>query len=494
MQRLSDSVIGGLRDALTGVEFTVDRVTELLGERAFGALTRNETTPAVRRTSGGSPLESMVRLWSLQQPVSRAAADAALPDLVEPLRDAGLLDGSAEEVRALVDLRPYASDGDDWWVVSDLTPGLDGAARRIQTDHVLGVSGASTNLAQLTVRAPVGRALDLGTGSGVQALHLSQHAATVVATDVNPRCLLLADLTARLNDVTVDLRAGSLWEPVRDEQFDLIVTNPPFVVSPATGERLIYRDSGLPGDEVVRQVVVGAAERLTDGGRCHVLANWVHREEQPWSERLADWVATTGCDAWAVQRELTDVSRYVELWLDDAGLRGALDYTQRYDAWLSWFEQQGIAAIGFGWLVLRKAGRETPYVQIESWPYEVEQPLGPHVARWSQVVDLVQASDDDALLARRLVAAPDVREERVGPPGGAAPELIVMRSQRGMRRAHRASTAVAAMIGACDGELTLGQIADALADLLDRPVTEVRVELLAATRTLLVNGILEPCR
>ena len=44
---------------------------------------------------------------------------------------------------------------------------------------------------------------------------------------------------------------GSLFEPVAGERFDLVVTNPPFVVSPATDERLVYRDSGLPGDEMV---------------------------------------------------------------------------------------------------------------------------------------------------------------------------------------------------------------------------------------------------
>ena len=93
------------------------------------------------------------------------------------------------EVRALLDCRPYADDEHDWWVVSDLTPGLDGQHITVTADHVLGVSPASTSLAQLTIREPVDRALDLGTGCGVQALHLSTHAGTVVATDVNRRAL-----------------------------------------------------------------------------------------------------------------------------------------------------------------------------------------------------------------------------------------------------------------------------------------------------------------
>ncbi len=133
-------------------------------------------------------------------------------------------------------------------------------------DHVLGASASSTTLAELTVREPVERALDLGTGSGIQSLHLSTHARRVVATDVNPRCLRLAALTAALNGVDLDLRLGSLYEPVQDGSFGLVVANLPFVVSPGTGQRLVYRDSGLPGDEIVRRVVTDSVAHLDHGG------------------------------------------------------------------------------------------------------------------------------------------------------------------------------------------------------------------------------------
>ena len=99
-------------------------------------------------------------------------------------------------------------------------------------DFVLGVSSASSTLAQLTVRAPVARALDLGTGCGVQSLHLARHAGQVVATDLNPRALALAEMTAMINSVEIDLRQGNLYEPVAGERFDLITSNPPYVMSP----------------------------------------------------------------------------------------------------------------------------------------------------------------------------------------------------------------------------------------------------------------------
>ena len=82
--------VPALRAALVAAHFTHDAVVERLGPLAHAALGRNETTPALRRTDEGSPLDTLVRLFLLQAPVARAAADAALPGLVDPLAGGGL--------------------------------------------------------------------------------------------------------------------------------------------------------------------------------------------------------------------------------------------------------------------------------------------------------------------------------------------------------------------------------------------------------------------
>ena len=114
------------------------------------------------------------------------------------------------------------------------------------------------------------RALDLGTGCGAQALLASQHAEEVVATDVNGRAVEIARLNARLTGIELDLREGSWFEPVGDELFDLIVSNPPFVISPDSA--FVFRDAGLVGDAVSRNVVRGAAGRLRVGGHATISA------------------------------------------------------------------------------------------------------------------------------------------------------------------------------------------------------------------------------
>ena len=241
---------------------------------------------------------------------------------------------------------------------------------------MLGVSDASSTLAQLTIRRPVGRALDLGTGCGVQSLHLAGHAEQVIATDLNPRAIMLARLTTMINSIEVDLRLGDLYAPVAGESFDLIVSNPPYVISPPTGARLTYREGSSSGDQLVQQVVREGAALLNPGGVLQVLANWAHVRGQDWTDRIRSWLEPTGCDAHVVQREVLDRYAYIEIWLADAGLAGSAAYASAYAEWLDYFDQLQIDAVGLGWLVLHRAGRDRPVIRIEDWPHPLEQPIG----------------------------------------------------------------------------------------------------------------------
>lgn len=483
---LSDDDVSRLRDALAAADYRVDAVHDLLGPRAADALNRNQTIPGRMALPGTSPLEALIKLWRLQMDVPIDAVRDVLP--VKELVDGGILTADGGHVRTLVDIRPYADETGDWWVAADLTPGLDGAPSAVPEDHVLGLNAASSTLAQLTVRRPAARALDLGTGCGVQALHLSRHADTVVGTDVNPRALAMASLTTRLNGLDIDLREGSLYEPVDTERFDLIAANPPFVVS--SGGRHVYRDSGLAGDDVTRRVVVDGAARLSDGGILQSLGNWMHVRGQDWTERVGGWVEATGCDGWVVQREVQDPAEYVELWLRDDGETTGPAYEQRYREWLAWFDENDVEGIGFGWINLRASGT-SPAVRIEDWPHAVQQPLGGVVAGWFDRADALRL-DNDALLQARLTVADDVVLEQVGEPGAADPNHLVLRQQGGMMRAIAVGTAEAGFAGACDGTLAVGAIIDALAQVMDVDAGRLRQDLVPQARQLVRDGFLVP--
>ncbi|RVX45913.1 methyltransferase family protein [Nonomuraea polychroma] len=442
-----------LRHHLLETGYTIDGVRDRLGSMAASALAREELVPALRATADGDPLATLIRLWWLGVPVP--AADVA-PEVL----DSGLVTADGDQIRADVHLQPWETGG---YLVSDrkVRPG-DPALR---PDHVVGAGGASANLAQLVTRRPVQRALDLGTGCGVQVLHLAGRAEEIVATDLNPRALELARLSWALSGIEgVRARAGSMYEPVEDERFDLIVSNPPFVIAPARDRKLTYRESGEDGDGFCRDLVRRTPRHLNPGGQAHFLANWLHVEGEDWHDRVGGWLRETGCDAWVVQRDVQDPAEYVELWLRDAAEQGTARYVELYDQWLAWFDERKVEGIGFGWITMRNSGTLDPVVRVEHLAHQVVLPVGDYV---DSVLDsIATAHRAQGLDAARLRTVDGLLDERIGLPGAEDPMRIVLRQTQGLRRSREVGTVEAALAGVCDGELALGPLLNVIAELV----------------------------
>ncbi|VXC03029.1 Methyltransferase small domain protein [Arthrobacter sp. 9AX] len=510
---------------LRAVEYTLDGVARFLGESAYTALNRDQTIPAllvagraVRRDDGAKALAAVVRLWLLAVPQPEETLDDALPGiraegllalgLVEPVPGTGLLAAKA-------DLRPYGWDanedgsgGAELWVASDLAAHQqEGVLRH---DHVLGIGQASTTLVQTTFRRHTARALDLGTGCGIQAFHLLHHCEHVTATDISERALAFTRFNILLNapalgvdpdrlEDRVSLRLGSLLEPVAGEDFGLVVSNPPFVITPRSAgedasEQFTYRDGGLPGDGIVAALVAGLPTVLAPGGTAQMLGNWEVADGAAWQERPQSWVGA-GVDAWFIQRELVSPEQYAETWLRDASEGRDRDhYRDAYEAYLADFESRNVAGIGFGMLLLR---RPVPPAQafnrFEEITYPIEQPIGPHLGAALERLDWLAANSiGDA----HLLVAEDVTEERHQRPGAEHPGVILLRQGAGLRRTNLLSTELAGFVSACDGDLTAGQIAGALEALLGGDEGfdggTFRSGLLAEVANLVRDGFLIP--
>lgn len=258
-------------------------------------------------------------------------------------------------VRPLLRVVPMAwLDGSPGFVVSDLRP-----AGPLPADHVMGAAGASRSLATLVPRGPVGRALDLGCGSGVQSLLLAGHAEHVTASDPNARALRCTWLTAALSGgPTPQLVRGSLAEPFADGAFDLVVSNPPFVIGPDA--RRTYRDSPFPADGLTAALVPEALRVVRPGGLVVLLTSWLAVAGEPWQDRVGAWLPP-GCQAWVARREALPPADYVDLWLADAN-----DPPSAREPWLAHLRDLGAEAVCFGWIVLqRQVARGDPQVWCE---------------------------------------------------------------------------------------------------------------------------------
>lgn len=482
-----DSVIGvlmdladvqRLREALANADFTSEGIAERLGESATAAVVRNDYREALRITSGGDPLDTLIRLFICGMAEPEAAIARALHPLpLDKARASGLI----ARRRAGLDLEPY----EDWWLLADL-PAQPG--RPLPKEHVLGVGGASTTLANSTIRRPVGSALDIGTGCGIQALHLSTHAGRVVATDISERALGFAATNAALNGLDWVLIKKDLFRGVPTESFDLVVSNPPFVVGPGMTTHT-YRDSGRAGDAVCAEVAAAAPRLLNEGGTLQYLANWLHVEGEHWEDRVAGWFAGTGADLWAIQREVQDPLDYVRLWTADAS--EAHD-PQRVADWLDWFEANKVTGVGFGLITARHSGAQDPYVVCEDLRQQVEQPMGELVAQWFDRRGWLRSHDPLKERFRKADGLQLRQEASFGADGwGVDRQLLALAG--GLRWVEEIDPLILALVSGCDGNLPLSGVVDLLAQAHDASPDALGEVLAPITDHLVERGILVPC-
>lgn len=482
---------------LRAADFTVDALGALWGADAASALDRGQRVPArraVARTS--SPLATLATAFVLGLSVPPDDLARALPSCrLEGALALGLV---TAEGSPLLDLRPYELLDEfgvaAWWIASDL--GETALGHPIPEDHVLGVGRASSTLAGLMVPRRVESALDLGTGSGIQALHASRIADRVVATDISDRALALAALNADLNGIeSIEFRRGDRFEPVAGERFDLIVSNPPFVITPRTQgvPAYVYRDGGLAGDALVESIVRGLADHLAPGGIAQLLGNWEYGADDGLARALG-WVSRH-LDAWIIERERQSIEQYAETWIRDGGTRPGADFDRLYEAWLDDLAARGVTGVGLGYLTIRDPGpgirsdarRAAPLRRVERLTGPIAGGLGGRIAESLEAIDLLAGAH---LADAVLTVAPDVTEQRHYWPGDEHPTAMELRQGGGFGRVIPVGTTVAAVVGACDGTLSVGAICDAVAELLEVDPTELRNEVLPELRELVFVGML----
>jgi release factor glutamine methyltransferase len=126
-------------------------------------------------------------------------------------------------------------------------------------------------------KQPGGTVVDIGTGSGAIAIALATEGKfdRIIATDISSEALEVARVNAETADARIELRAGSLLEPIAGEQFDVVVSNPPYIAEAEMQDLPEeVRDwepraalcSGPDGLDAIRALVAGAPGILVNGG------------------------------------------------------------------------------------------------------------------------------------------------------------------------------------------------------------------------------------
>ena len=482
----------------------------------------------------GYKVAVLTALFMLGEPVGAAALETALPrtgvagalaiGLVVPTQSAS----GEQRYAPAVDLRPHEAEDAHgsvrWWVASDLGELVTGQA--LAPDHVLGIGRAGLTLAALTPRKPVETALDLGVGCGIQTLYLLRHVRQVVATDISTRALEFTAFNVALAGVDsarVQLRQGNLLEPVAGQRFDLIVSNPPFVITPPSVRQaglplMEYRDAGGP---ILPALVRGLEDHLNPDGVAVMLGNWEHREGTSWRTSVNQWIGKS-LDAWIIQREVQDPVEYAAMWLRDGGLtpeRSGIAFENALAAWQEDFDSRQVSGVGMGYLVFHApsvaatsgpggtalegqtapeepaSDAAAPGAVVEPWRVLEEVPtsgqgaLGEHVAQVIAAHEALRGLDDAQVAALKLHTASGLSKEEALTPTP-VPTAPVIRQAEGFGRVIAVGMPEVALLSASDeGLLTVAQIAAAVASLTSEDPAAVLADMVAATRTFAHAGM-----
>ena len=183
------------------------------------------------------------------------------------------------------------------------------------------------------------------------------------------------------------------------------------------------------------------------------------------------------------------------LWLRDAGeVPGTASWIRRYDSWLNWFTDCGVAAVGMGLVNIRRTDSSRPTIVCEDVVQAVEQPIGSVIASWFDRIAWLNVRTDQALLASTVTAAPGLvqAQQSLLSADGWQPALTHLRQSRGMRWEIEVDQAVVALVAASQSALPLTVLLSLIATSLGKAEPAVSDALLPVVRDLVQRGFLLP--
>jgi len=440
------------RERLRAAGFTETAVSEVLEGKSDRTI---DVAYVIHRTAEPLPFHSLVRLFLLGIPVATENVVSALSRPgIQCAFESGLIEDLGDNVRAVACLRPWRG----LFLLSDFLPPQ---GEPLPADFVMsGTSASSRLLTRLTVRRRVEQALDLGTGAGIHALLAASHADQVIATDTNKRALNFAAMNARLNGIDhVSFAEGSFFEPVAGEKFDLIVTNPPFIISPQSG--LMFQNAELAGDQVSELILRESPAYLREGAFAVSLISWVHETEEDWASRPRDWVKGSGCDFWLLRATSQDPLNYATGSLRQSEYVGSCRYSELLDKWLEFDRQQGFVRLALGAAILRKRVSGKNWIHCEDLSgAAITSDAGEQIERVFAAEDFLAKTNDDELLDLRLTIHPDhvLEQKLVAGDDGWISQSLVLKPAVGIEHRAEIDPRVLVFLSRCNGTRTVREL------------------------------------
>ena len=434
------------------------------------------------RTREPNPLNLLLRWFWLGVAQDAAEASAIFPAwMLELTVSCGLL--RKEGGRLVPEVMLFPADG--YLVASDHTTKIDAA----DPELVLWPNPTSKMLSRFTVHRPSRATLDLGTGNGILALAVAGQSQQVVATDLNPRAIEFAKFTARLNGrENIECLMGDGFEPVQDRKFDLIISNPPFFISP--GGRYLFCDNPMDLDQLCRRFVREAPAYLNDDGYFQVICEWAEIKGQRWKDRVAEWIEGSGCDAWILKGHSQDPAEYAQHRIAEVAASPERD-SELYDNYMEYYRERKVEAIHDGLIAMHKRSGKN-WILMEEITETPKEAFGESVLTTFEARDFLMAHSDEQVMGLKPHLSPNCRLEQFFQPadGRWQPASLNLRLTKGLPFFVGLQAPVAGFLIGCNGQRTVTELVQDFAKQVDAPFERVQAECLGIVRRMLERGFL----
>lgn len=475
-------------ESLSQVDFTESAVVRHLNGEESISVTSKEIPRLLRMTSEKTPLDIFIRLFILGVDVEVKDARCAVgPMSLDAWCKSGLLQVKGKSVSAPLRLVPV----DGLLVSFDFSP--QQSHQKIQSDHVHGIGKMSINLLNATIRRDREMALDLGTGCGIQGMMLARHSQHVISTDVNPRALNIAAFNSAINGLNnIEFREGNCFEPVRNEQFDIITMNPPFAISPE--QRFFFRDSGMDADGFIQKLIKDAPNYLKEGGFLQLTAQWAHIKDSDWQNRLSQWFKNTGCDAWVIRLMNQSIETYATNWITETEKVEPVDYERKWHEWIKYYERLGIESVGTGIINMHKINSSPNLFWVHEDAVQIDEFAGAAIYNGFKVKEFLEQTPDKDLLHIPFHISPDTRIEQKSRSQGDGwiAEKVIIRMTKGIHYAGNVDIHLLELLGQCNGKRPLQELIIQLAKRLGITGEQIAASVLQIMRGLIERGFVLP--
>lgn len=356
--------------------------------------------------------------------------------------------------------------------------------------HVQTVSDPGLHVLKFAVQQPVKSMLDLFGGGGLHGLFASGYSQSVTTTDLNPRAKPFADFNIALNGCNnMTAVTGDLFSAVEDQRFDLILANPPYVISPS--ESAGYRENPMALDGFLQRLLRQVPRYLEEGGIFQAVCEWVEIDGQDWRERFQSWLVDCGCDAWvlAANRQLPE--SYAHRRARETIVEASALSTARAN-WADYLRERNVEAVHGGLIFLRRRSGSN-WFDISELTRIADGPAGEAIRRGFVNRDLLLGNTDKNTIESQVLSLVDGVHQDASSQwknDGWQLDTIALRIEEGIPATIGIDRHVQQFLDEFDGVRTVDQVIAAFAQQMGIPATAAKPQCMELIRGLLSSGLL----